>query len=70
MSTVTDNNPITADTLSEEKIDFFRTNGFVHITGMLSQEEAARYREAAIRVANADLGLNSNSDLFKQLANV
>lgn len=66
-----DNQPIltTPETLSPEKIAFYRENGFVPIRGIISAEEAAAYREAALAAARR-LKPVSTRAVFDQLVNV
>lgn len=62
--------PLTrADNLPEEKIRAFREEGFVHIPGILSKEEAAHYRGAALRLADR-LKSSFDEQVFKQMVNV
>jgi hypothetical protein len=42
----------TPDTLTPEKIASFRENGFVHIPGIITPEEAARFYTAALETAH------------------
>ncbi|HVK05477.1 MAG TPA: phytanoyl-CoA dioxygenase family protein [Armatimonadaceae bacterium] len=41
----------TPDTLTEEQVEHFRTQGFVHIPGVISPEEAKEFYAAALDVA-------------------
>ncbi len=59
----------TADTLTQDAIDSYRTNGFVHVPAVLSPEEVAHFREAALSVAARKQGLGDGT-IFQQLVNV
>lgn len=55
--------------LSPEAVDFYRTNGFVRIREIITREEAARFREAALHHARQNQAYN-DSAIFTQLVNV
>lgn len=59
----------TAADLPVEKINSFREEGFVHIPGIISKEEASRYREAALRLTDR-LKSTFDEQVFKQMVNV
>lgn len=59
----------TAETLSDEKIASYRQNGFVHIPGILSPDEASEFYDAAIS-AMARIPKNSARPIFDQYVNV
>ncbi|RYX83792.1 phytanoyl-CoA dioxygenase family protein [bacterium] len=59
----------TAETLTDEQIAAYRTQGFVHIPGILSPEEAAHFHEVAQDFAKGGPAL-SNQAIFQQLVNV
>lgn len=40
----------TADTLTQAQIDHYRTRGFVKVEGIISKDEAVRYRDIALEV--------------------
>lgn len=59
----------TPDNLTTKQLEDYRNNGFVHIPGILSLEEAARFYEAALDFAR--LGPSySHQPVFQQLVNV
>ena len=63
----------TPETLTQEKIHEFRTNGFVAIPGILSKKEAARFAEAALALQKKHLErqtANSDRAVFTQMVNV
>ena len=63
----------TPQTLSETKIQEFRTNGFVHIPGIISKEEAARFARAALDLQENHIRnrtTNSDQPVFTQMVNV
>ncbi len=55
--------------LSQDTIDAYRRDGFVHIPGAISPEEAERFRAAAVDVAARSEGLHQG-DVFSQHVNV
>ncbi len=59
----------TPGTLSAETIASYRNNGFVHIRGILTPEEAAHYQAAALSAAKRLKPLSAGS-VFDQLVNV
>jgi ectoine hydroxylase-related dioxygenase (phytanoyl-CoA dioxygenase family) len=58
----------TPDTLSDEQIDFYRENGFVHIPGIISPEEAETFRLAALEASGMDDPYGN--PMFKQIVNI
>lgn len=62
---------VTAPTfpLSTDTVAAYRRDGFVHVPGIISREEAERYREAAV-AASERLAAFSSDPMFKQLVNV
>ena len=62
----------TPDALSDATISSYRENGFVHITGIISPEEAEQFRRAALdlvpRVKSLTQG--SHAAIFTQLVNM
>jgi ectoine hydroxylase-related dioxygenase (phytanoyl-CoA dioxygenase family) len=59
----------TPETLSAEKIDAFCRNGFVHIPGVITPEEATEFYRAALAVSERKQSL-TKSAVFTQLVNV
>lgn len=59
----------TAATLPDEKIHSYREEGFVHIPNILSKDEAARFRDAALGLAEMKKS-GADQSMFKQLVNV
>jgi ectoine hydroxylase-related dioxygenase (phytanoyl-CoA dioxygenase family) len=59
----------TAETLPEAAIDSYRRNGFVHIPGILTSEEAATFYQAAVSVM-ARFPRTSGRSIFDQYVNV
>ena len=59
----------TADTVTQEQIESYQTRGFVHIPGIISKEEAERFRLAALEIAKTKESRNKTA-IFKQLVNV
>lgn len=59
----------TPENLTEEQIASYRENGFVHIPGVISSEEAASFYEAALDYASDGSSLNQGA-IFQQLVNV
>jgi ectoine hydroxylase-related dioxygenase (phytanoyl-CoA dioxygenase family) len=59
----------TPDSLSQEKIAAYRQNGFVHVPGVISREEAFEFREAALAAAERLQSLSAGP-VFTQNANV
>lgn len=58
----------TADSLDPASISFYRRNGFVHVSSIISPDEAAEFRGAALSVAERMHSYNQ-SDVFTQLVN-
>ncbi len=59
----------TAQDLDPQLIQSFRDNGFVHIPGIISKDEAAHFREAALAFTQAHESRNKD-DIFSQHVNV
>lgn len=63
----------TPETLSQEKINFYRENGFVHIPGIISQEETAVFRdiiyEFSERKRKEESPFVRDRDVFTQIVN-
>lgn len=59
----------TPESLSEETIATYRQRGFVHIPGIITPEEAAEFRAAALAAMGRSKAY-SNSPIFTQIVNV
>lgn len=59
----------TPETLTESVIHSYRQEGFVHIPGILSRQEASYFRQAALALAEAKKDGADNA-MFKQMVNV
>ena len=59
----------TAANLSDEAIHSYRTQGFVHIPGIISKQEAAVFCEEASGLPDR-VNAFSNTRVFTQLVNV
>lgn len=59
----------TPETLTDEQIAYYRQNGFVPIRGIITPDEAAAFREAALGCA-ARLKTLGQSAIFSQYVNV
>src|SRR2546423_3442700 len=59
----------TAETLSDELIQTYRRDGFVHVPGIISKAEAQQFREAALG-CSAKMKSYSDGGIFTQLVNV
>ena len=62
----------TPDTLSDATIESYRRNGFVHIPGIISPEEAEQFRQAALDLVPhvTSLTQGSRAAIFTQLVNM
>ena len=60
----------TPETLSSEQIAFYRENGFVHVPGIITPDEAARFRGAALAAADRLTNLSAGRAVFAQFVNV
>lgn len=63
----------TPESLSERTISEFRRNGFVHIPGIISKDEAAGFAKAALDLQRkhvANQTANSDQAVFTQMVNV
>ena len=58
----------TSQFLTNDQIESYRQNGFVHIPGIISPDEAAHFRAAALEFAN-DATATSDRAIFQQLVN-
>jgi phytanoyl-CoA hydroxylase len=55
--------------VTSEMIEAYRRDGFVHVPGIISRDEALTYREAALAFAESRKGLGDGA-IFKQIVNV
>lgn len=55
--------------LGEQEIEFYRENGFVRVRGIITREEALRFRERAL-VLQEKAASSHKRDVFTQLVNV
>jgi len=62
----------TPDTLAPEAIESYQRQGFVHVRGIITPDEAAIFRDAALRFARhaQSLGKGGTRAVFTQLVNV
>lgn len=62
----------TPDTLADEVVEQYRRDGFVHVPGIITKDEAEEFRQIALdlqaRVRNLNAG--ANKAIFTQLVNV
>ncbi|MCC6422113.1 MAG: phytanoyl-CoA dioxygenase family protein [Phycisphaerales bacterium] len=58
-----------ANEISQQTIDAYRRDGFVRVNGIISKQEAAEYRQAAIAAAAANKS-NTVGDIFTQHVNI
>lgn len=56
--------------LDEDLVSSYRRDGFVHIPSVLTDDEVARYREAAERRHERDKGLEYAGTIFRQIIQV
>ncbi len=59
----------TASTLTNEQIQSYRQQGFIHIPGIISKEEAARFHDAALAASKRLKDIHGGS-IFTQTLNV
>ncbi len=59
----------TPDSLSNEAVDLFHQRGFIRIPGIISKEEAAHFRDAAL-AASARIDQGRDRPVFSQHVNV
>ena len=59
----------TPETLTDAQIAYYRQNGFVHIPGIVSKDEAAHYYEAALDLSKRRKD-DGGGNIFTQLVNV
>jgi ectoine hydroxylase-related dioxygenase (phytanoyl-CoA dioxygenase family) len=60
----------TPETLSPEQIAFYRENGFVHVRGIITPDEAAHFRDAALAAADRLNNRYAGNVIFAQYVNV
>ena len=62
----------TADTLTDQQIQTYRDRGFIHIPNIISKEEAATYRQAALDASARlqDRNTETENKVFSQHVNV
>jgi phytanoyl-CoA hydroxylase len=60
----------TPESMSDQLVQTYRGQGFVHIPGVISKEEAARFREAALELARQRSGQSRDGRPFTQMVNV
>ncbi|HEY0076743.1 MAG TPA: phytanoyl-CoA dioxygenase family protein [Abditibacteriaceae bacterium] len=60
----------TPETLTQEQIDFYRANGFVHIPGIIAPEEVAIFHQAALEANQSTHNLSEGGHIFDQHVNV
>ncbi len=60
----------TPETLAPEQIAFYRENGFVHVRSIISEQEAAEFREAALAASERLTDLSAGRAVFAQFVNV
>lgn len=59
----------TPENLTADQIEYYRTNGFVCVKGIISPEEAAHFHSVALDYASNG-ATNMNGAIFQQLVNV
>lgn len=69
---LTSSTQITPDTLGAERIESYRRDGFVHIPGILSLDEAAKFRQAALdfQARRTQGAASVGRSVFSQFVNV
>lgn len=58
----------TSDNLTQQQLEEYRTQGFVHLPGVIAPEEVERYRDAALALAEHLHSYNQDG-VFTQLVN-
>lgn len=61
---------MTTTALHEQTIARYRSDGFVHVPGVLQPEEVERFRKAARSVFDREQGLDPANRMFKQIVNI
>ncbi|SDD12062.1 phytanoyl-CoA dioxygenase family protein [Auraticoccus monumenti] len=56
--------------LSAETVEQYRSDGFVHLPGVLTPEEVVTYREAARHVHQTGTAMDADNPIFRQVVNV
>jgi ectoine hydroxylase-related dioxygenase (phytanoyl-CoA dioxygenase family) len=57
--------------LSQDAVDFYQANGFVRVREIITREEAAKFRQAALDVMDKNQSYcNRNDQIFVQMVNV
>ncbi len=56
--------------LTDDQIEGYRRDGYIHVPGVLSPEEVDRYREAAARAYDELTSLDESNQMFRQIVNV
>jgi ectoine hydroxylase-related dioxygenase (phytanoyl-CoA dioxygenase family) len=67
---MTTTDPTAPAVLDEETISAYRRDGVVRIRNIISTEQAARFRDAAIAVSASAADYSNGSPIFKQHVNV
>jgi len=68
LDTVEITHTTTADQITDEAVQLYRSQGFIRVRGVLSPEEVERFREAALRLSERMQSLHKGS-VFTQLVN-
>jgi phytanoyl-CoA hydroxylase len=61
---------MTASTLTDQTIAQYRSDGFVHVPGVLGADEVERFSTAARAVFDREQGLDPDNSMFKQVVNI
>jgi ectoine hydroxylase-related dioxygenase (phytanoyl-CoA dioxygenase family) len=61
---------MTTQVLHDATIARYRSEGFVHVPGVLRSEEVERFRTAARTVFDREQGLHPGNRMFKQIVNI
>jgi phytanoyl-CoA hydroxylase len=56
--------------MTDQMIAQYRSNGFVHVPGVLRPAEVERFRDAARSASDRERGLDPDNPMFKQVVNV
>jgi len=68
MTATTTQTQTTVQNLAAEKVTEYREQGFVHVPGVISKEEAAEFRQAALDLSER-MGSYNQNGIFTQLVN-
>ena len=60
----------TSENLTQDKIDFYRDNGFVHIPSIIGEDEIEGFRAAALEANRSAHNLSAGREIFDQHVNV